>query len=56
MHHYKWFNGKAFKEKISKHCDVLKKHKKKVNASHKVTVAVAKELEMLSIKVLPGWK
>jgi len=56
MHHYKWFNDKAFEEELSKCCDVLKKHKKKVNASHKATAAMAEELEMQTIKVLPGWK
>ena len=56
MHHYKSFMGNAFEKKYSKCCDIFKKHAKKVKANHKVTVAMAEELEMQSINVTPGWK
>ena len=32
------------------------KAQEKLNANHKVTVAMAEELEVQSIKILPGWK
>ena len=56
MHHYKSFIGKTFEKKYSKYCNIFKKHAKKVKANHKITVAMAEELEMQSINVTPGWK
>ena len=56
IHHSKCFIDSALEKKFSKNCYVTEKHKKKVRANPKMTVAMAKELETQSIKVLPGWQ